>query len=308
MTERVALIVNPVATRVHPRLQARVVATLEPLGLQDVLTTTPGTRAETLATAAVDRGATLVAVLGGDGTVNEVATTLAGTSAVLLPFAGGSTNVFARAMGWPHPAAAALPLVGSALIRGSVRDVSLGLIRTPTLERVFLVNMGMGVDANTVARIENRPRLKHVLRQVGFGLVAVAEAVRAVGRPPCLVLRADDDPPVTVASAVVATGAPYAYFGPRPLDLTPGAGFDGRLRWLGIATGGPRQLGVVLQGGLRGGAHIGRDGILDGWAQRVALEATHPVAVQADGEPLGSHAEVTVTPGPTLRVLVPPAN
>lgn len=306
VSERVVLVVNPHATRVRPAVRRRVTRALAEAGLVDEVETTIDHRAGELATEAARAGATIVAVLGGDGSVNEAAGALAGGPTALLPLAGGSTNVFTRAVGWAHPVDAALASVVETLRAPTVRTVRLGRLQAEGVDRVFCVNAGVGVDANTVARVEQSTWLKQRLRQAGFGLIAIAEAARAARRPACLAFTVDDSTPTMLATVVVATGSPYAYVGRRPLVLTPGAQFDGRLRWLGLPRTGPRQLASVVTGGLRAGRHLGHDGVLDGWAERaIEIEADHPVAVQADGEPLGAHRSIRITPGPELRVLVP---
>lgn len=308
MSERVILIVNPAATRVRAALRTQVVAALTPHGLEDVLETSPTVRAGRLAQQAVADGATIVVALGGDGTVNDIAGALADGPVALLPMAGGSTNVFTRAMGWPHPAAAAVGLLGTALSKPAIRTVRLGSVHTDSLTRTFCVNAGVGIDANTVQRVESHPWLKQTLRQMSFGLVSVAEAMRSTRRAPCITLRADDDDEIELSAVVVAAGSPYAFFGARPLQLTPGAAFDGRLRWMGTEETGPRNLSTVIRGGFQAGSHIGRDGIHDGWALReITLTADHPIALQADGEPLGMFATMSFTPGPRLRVVTAPA-
>lgn len=308
MSGPVVLIVNPAATRARGPLRAQVVKALTAHGLAAEYETTRERRAGDLARQAVADGAGIVVALGGDGTVNDIAGALADGPVALLPLAGGSTNVFARAMGWPHPATDAVPLLASALDAPVIRTVRLGSVETGTLTRTFCVNAGVGIDANTVQRVESHPLLKQTLRQMSFGLVSVAESVRSTRRDPCITLRADDDDEIELSAVVVAAGSPYAFFGARPLQLTPGAAFDGRLRWMGIEETGPRRLTTVIRGGLQAGSHIGREGISDGWALReVVLSVDHPIALQADGEPLGRFADIRFLPGPRLRVVTVPA-
>ena len=57
---------------------------------------------------AARRGVDVVIGFGGDGTLNEVATGIAGTDTALGVLPGGSTNVFARTLGLPNDPVAAV--------------------------------------------------------------------------------------------------------------------------------------------------------------------------------------------------------
>ena len=307
MAERVALIVNPAATRVRPALIQRVIDVLGPLAPADVASTGHAGHGGALATAAAGRGATLVVVLGGDGIVNEVASALAGSDVGVAPLAAGSTNVFSRALGWPHPAVAALPLLAAAIRSPAWRDVRIGRVIAGATDQVFCVNVGVGIDADAVQIVEARPWLKRRLRHAGFGVATVAAAVRGARNPSSLVATVDGGDPMALTSLIAACAAPYAYFGPRPLDLVPGADFGDRLRWLGLRSSSLRPVAGVIGGALRGGRHLGQRMVIDGWAAtEIRVESDHPTAVQADGEPLGWHTRIRITPGPHLRVLRPP--
>jgi diacylglycerol kinase family enzyme len=305
MAERIALVVNPRATRVRPAL---IEMAIDALGPAEVTSTEYAGHGGALAIAAVERGATVIAVLGGDGTVNEVAAALAGTDVALVPLAGGSTNVFARALGWPHPASAAIPLLRRALESPTWRDVRIGRVEAATIDQVFCVNVGVGLDADAVQLVEARPWLKRRFRHLGFGAATVAAAVKAARHPAELLATVDHAPPVALTSLIAACGAPYAFLGPRPLDLVPGADFGDRLRWMGLQSARLGPVAGAVGGALRGGRHIGRATIVDGWAaEEINVQSARPAAVQADGEPLGWHTRVRITPGPHLRVLSPPA-
>src|SRR4249919_1107529 len=114
MTEElgpVVAIVNPVATRTRRDLRAQLSRVLAERGLVGVKVTRARGEAAALAAEAAAEGAAVVVAVGGDGTVNEVSSALAGGPTVLAPVSAGSTNVFARSLGWPaspHEAVTAL--------------------------------------------------------------------------------------------------------------------------------------------------------------------------------------------------------
>ena len=58
-----------------------------------------------LARAAADDDFDVVAVLAGDGTLNEAAAGLLYTRTALAPLPGGSTNVYSQTLGYPRQAA-----------------------------------------------------------------------------------------------------------------------------------------------------------------------------------------------------------
>jgi diacylglycerol kinase family enzyme len=303
----VALVINPVATKAGAAHRTEVTRVLAPLGLEWSLTTAGPGDAGRLARQAADEGAAVVVTLGGDGTAAEAAGALADGSVVLAPMPGGNANVFARALGWPARPARALPVLAEALRRGAVREAVLGRVAVDGGEpRVFAINAGVGIDAATVEWIEARPRTKRRLRHAGFALGAVAATLRA-GREPHLWTSADGAPSFEAAAVLVACGSPYTYLGPRPLDLVPGATFEGPLAWVALARVRPTEVGGLLARAL-----TGRELPLDGPALRggrisvdLVVRCERPAPVQADGEVLGRHHELRASRGPTLRVLDP---
>ena len=306
----VALVVNPVATRAGTGARAEVTRALAPLGLEwSMVTTGPGD-ASHLAREAVEQGAVVVVTLGGDGVAGEVAGALAGGPVAMAPLPGGNANVFSRALGWPPSTRRALPVLVGALAAGRRRDASLGLLRMEPAgaERVFAVNAGIGLDAATVEWIEARPRTKRRLRQAGFVLGAAIAAARS-GRAAHLRAAADGAQSVNARAVLAACGTPYTYLGARPLDLVPGAAFDGRLAWVALTRVRPDELSRLLWRAVRGAdLPIGSDALAGGSVERcLVVESDAPAPVQADGEPLGRHRLVRVSPGPVLRAIEPRA-
>jgi diacylglycerol kinase family enzyme len=305
----IALIVNPAATRSGRGVRAEVTRALAPLGLEwSMVTAGPGDAAR-MAREAVGQGAATVVALGGDGIAGEVAGALAGGPVAMAPLPGGNANVFARALGWANSPRRALPVLAQALEQGRVRDAALGLLRLDGqggVERVFAVNAGLGLDAATVEWIEARPRTKRRLRQAGFVLGAAIAAGRS-SRAPHLRARADGAGPVLARAVLAACGTPYTYLGRRPLDLVPGAAFDGRLAWVGLTRLRPAEVARLGLRAVRGAElPIGSEALAGGPIEReLVVVSDVPAPVQADGEPLGRHCEARVTPGPVLRAIEP---
>lgn len=303
----IVLIVNPAATRASGAARTAAVRALGPHGLQSVhLTRGPGD-AGGLAAQALADGAGVVVAMGGDGTASEVAAALAGGPALLAALPMGSTNVFARATGWPRDPRAALRELSSALGNPRQRELTLGRLEAGPHRRTFLVNVGFGLDADTVHLVESRPAMKRRLRHGWFSLATVTSGLRLGIGPPRIVVRADGEPASELVNLMAACGSPYAYLGSRALDLLPGAVFDGRLAWLGLRRARPHEIAAIVAGALRGARHVGHPALAMGWAERgIEAVADRPVALQADGEPLGWHERLVIAPGPSVRVLAPP--
>lgn len=303
----VALVMNPAATRSGHAVRGEITRALAPHGLGWALTTRERGEAGALASQAVAEGAGVVVALGGDGTAAEVAGALAGGSVPMAPLPGGNANVFARALGWPAHPLPAVHALATALDAGRVREAGLGVVEAGGTRHVFTINAGVGIDAATVEWIEARPRTKRRLRQAGFAIGVAVAAARA-GRAPRLLLDGEGIDPVEAVAVLTACGTPYTYLGRRPLDLVPGAAFDGSLAWVALTRLRPHELVPIAVRALRG-----RDLPLGGPALRggdavagLTVRADGAVPVQADGEPLGRYEHVAIGPGPRLLVVDPP--
>jgi diacylglycerol kinase family enzyme len=153
---RCLLLVNSSATSVTPRGRVLIHKALAEAHEVTVAETNRRGHAVRLALAAARSGTDVVVVLGGDGTLNEAANGVVGTDAALAALPGGSTNVFARAIGLPNDPLAAVRVVIDSLARGEIRPFGVGSANG----RHFLFHAGIGFDAAVVSRVERRAELK----------------------------------------------------------------------------------------------------------------------------------------------------
>lgn len=147
---RAALVFNPVAGKIrsNPGLIDRLAARLrESTGPLEILPTTGPNTAGAIARQAIEGGARLVCVAGGDGTVNEAAAGVAGTDVPLAVLPAGTANVLCTESGLGGNAmrvAEAFP----ALVE---RELAVGTLTAEGREpRIFLCMAGVGLDARIV--------------------------------------------------------------------------------------------------------------------------------------------------------------
>lgn len=301
----IAMLVNPVSTAAQPGITEYATRALEPLGLRVVLTTRQRGHAAELATLAMEaHDALTVVTLGGDGTAAEAAGALVGTGAALAPMPTGSTNVFARSIGWPMDCRTAIDQLAGALGEGQrAEPVTIGVIDVDGRERVFIVNAGVGIDAEAAATVEHHPDMKRRIGQLWFAGAATFAAARSRWKP-LIDVSIDGGTPFQLASLGVACTRPYAYFRGRAFDLIPDAGHEGALGWMGVARAGVAGPVVAATGALTGGWHLDSPRLAHGMAREsIVLSSDEGVAVHADGEPLGRHHHITFRPAAGLLVL-----
>ena len=154
---RALLIVNPHATSTNERRRDLLAHALAgEMSLRVAHTKSRG-HAANLAAAAADSGVDVVVVHGGDGTVNEVVNGLMyrgirPDTPLLGIVPGGSTNVFARALGIDSDPTLATEQILEALAAHRTTTVSLGRAG----DRYFTFNAGLGLDAEAVHAVEDR--------------------------------------------------------------------------------------------------------------------------------------------------------
>ncbi len=274
--------------------------------------------AGTLARQAASDGFQLVLTLGGDGTVNEAVNGLLrgrppGSDPAFAPVPGGNANVFTRALGLPADPVDATGRILDALRAGRDRRVGLGCASpddtsTGKPDRYFTFNAGLGLDAEVVRAIEG---LRAHGRTLTPGLYLRTALRQFYGvtdrRQPALTLeRAAKSPIRDLFLGIISNTSPWTYLGRRPVNPSPGAGFDTgldifamrRMRTIGTLKA-LRQMFAQ-----RSEPPQGRDVISLHDQPAFTLRCDRPVALQVDGEYVGEHESVTFRAVPhALRVI-----
>jgi len=293
---RALLVVNPMATAASARVRDVLAQALASQTTLEVRETKARGHATELARTAVAERADLVVALGGDGTVNEVVNgLLADGPAPGLPalgvVPGGSTNVFARALGLPEQAVEAVGDLLEALRAGRRRRI--GLARAD--ERWFTFCAGLGLDAEVVRRVEHRRAAGRRTTPALFVREAVHEFFTGStdrSHPP-LRLSGPGLEPQRLGLALVCNTSPWTYLGSRPVRPCPDASFDSGLDVFGLRSLGTvstlRHLRQILSPRpLPSGRHlVALHDLSD-----VTITAGRPMPFQVDGDDLGDRTSV----------------
>ena len=216
------MIVNPYATTVSDRLRHLVVYALQGRFEVDAVDTEARGHAIELCREAAHEGYDVVVAFGGDGTVNEAANGLLGSSTPLCCLPGGSANVFAKMLGIPGEVVDATEHLLALADDWRPRKVDLGVVNG----RCFTFASGLGLDASVVERVDANPRLKARLGPYFFAWVALTTFTRRY-----LFAAAADGGgrgrrELEGVTAIVQNGSPFTYFHDRPIDIAEGAALD----------------------------------------------------------------------------------
>lgn len=263
--------------------------------------------ASKLAREAALAGFDVVAVLAGDGTLNEAADGLRGSATALAPLPGGTTNVLARTIGVSRDVVDATAQLLASLEERRFRRIGLGVAN----ERAFLFNAGIGFDAAVVDRVERRSRYKRVAPHPLYLGSTFSTWFRhydhSTGRFTVAVAGAEPIEGATLA--IVSNSSPYSFFGPRRIVVSPEAGLDVPLS---VATFRIRHALPLLAVGLSAlgsGRRLRHSRAVT--RHREVREATisseRPFPWQVDGEYLGECERLALRYEPAaLSLVVPP--
>lgn len=299
---RALLVVNPNATATTARTRDVLASALGSDLRVDVERTKSRGHGIELGSQAVEDGYELVVALGGDGTVNEVVNGLMahGPRADLPAFAavpGGSTNVFARALGYSADPVEATSELLDHLREGRTRRISLGLSESEAGDRWFTFNAGLGLDAEVVRRVDNKRKPGKRATKALYVRSAVNRYYLGSGRRrPVMTLSGPEVPePTELFVALVCNADPWTYFGDRPVRPCPEARFESGLDLFGMTRLRTFQtLRHVAQLFAREADPHGKRVVRLHDVSEVVLTGHEPLPFQVDGEPLDDRTQVTL--------------
>jgi len=303
---RVLLLVNATASSVTARKRVALRRALSTHHDVEVAETSRRGHATRLAHAAANDGFDVVAVLAGDGTLNEAADGLAGSVTALAPLPGGSTNVYAKTLGVPHDLAVATRELLDSLERRSFRRVGLGVVNS----RRFLFHCGIGFDAAVIRRVERYGELKRYASHPIYVVAAFETWFRHYDhKKPRFDIRVGDDDLIEGCYfAIVSKTSPYTFLGPRPLHVAPEANLDSPLS----VTAFRRFDQLTLVGGamsaMRSGKFLHRR---RGIEHRRDVDVCTvlgdpPFPYQVDGDDLGDTSALRIAYEPDALTIVAP--
>jgi diacylglycerol kinase family enzyme len=292
-SKRMLIIVNPYATTVSDRLKNLVVYALRGSYHVDAIDTEARDHATELCREAAREGYDLVVAFGGDGTVNEAANGLAGTSTPLSCLPGGRTNVYCRMLGIPADVVDATEHLLQLADDWRPRALDLGKVN----ERHFLFSAGVGLDASVVERVDAHPRLKARLGEWYYTWTGIQTFSRHyLIRPPQLEVALGHENRVRGVSAIIQNGAPYTYFGNRPVHMGEGAELDsGDLAGVVLRRARPVDVPTIIWRALSKKPRLGRHRQVHPFTGVESLVVRsmdeRPLPLQVDGDYIGAAPE-----------------
>ncbi len=204
---KIRYIVNPRSGRAA---RARAAVEHFAAGRGEIVAATTGPRhATVLAQAAITEGCDAVVAVGGDGTMNEIATALVGTGTALGLVPCGSGNGLARHLGCYGSVAHSLAVIAA----GHTRRIDTGL----AAGNPFFCAAGLGFEAEVADRF-NRLTSRGFLRYLSTSLRAFREFQPLA----CTVTHADGTTSLAAFTVAVANTDQYG----NNARIAPGARCD----------------------------------------------------------------------------------
>jgi YegS/Rv2252/BmrU family lipid kinase len=257
----------------------------------EILTTCNRNHAGLLAQGLLRRPPDLLAICGGDGTINEVASHVPDPPFPIAILPAGTANVLARELGLPLNPIKALEIG----LKRAIRRVDLGELG-PGARRRFLFVAGIGFDAYVASNV--MPGLKAKLGMAAYA-VAIIRCLQSYTFPQFQVVVDNCTFPAT--SCLASNARSYG----GGLLFSPHANMEDGLLDVLIVQGSSRLgLARFLLQAWRGIPET-RDWIHRLRARSLRIEGSAQAPVQADGEPVeGLPLDISVIPS-TFPLVIP---
>jgi len=294
---RVAVVANPTSGRGKGgKLIPKVEELLSSLGIEhSMLISRDGSDPERLAREAAADGATVVAALGGDGHVGNVANGIIGTDAALAVIPAGTGNDFARHIGLNRKD----PLGSARLLADpSTRRIDVVRVRTSAGERYFVNVAGTGFDSQVNQHANGVTFLKGTPKYIYSTFVTLSRF-----KPGRFRIRVDGVER-EFPGMLVAVGNGESYGG--GMRVTPDAKSDDGVLDLCVLGAVPKRTFVKTFPKVFSGKHVTHPSVDMLRGKEIEISADRPFEVYGDGELMGPlPASFTVVPA-ALSVVVPP--
>jgi len=301
---RILLVVNSFATSVTPRNTVQVHQYLARHHDVQVVETSERGHATRFAVDAAARGLDAVIAFGGDGTLNEVATGLAGSAVALGVLPGGSTNVFARSLGLANDPLVAVTQLSAGLAGGLVAPIGLGEANG----RFFTFHAGIGYDAEVVRQVERTFSFKRLVGQPLFVYSALKSWFVDYDRKfPHFTVEIDSRKIPNGFFAVVLNTNPYTYVGKRAVELSRAASLEKPLVAVVFRRLSTPLMVSTIVSALRKGGVAARRGVevIENVSQ-VTFDFPAPFGYQLDGDYIDETTTLTIRHRPeSLRLIKP---
>ena len=293
---RLVVVANPSAGGGKAgRLIGRVDAHLHALGLDhEIRVSESAAELERLARTAAEDGAEIVAVLGGDGSVNGAVNGLLGTKAALAVLPAGTGDDFAKGIG-----SGKLDAATKRLVDPTIREIDVVRVVAGATERHFVNVAGAGFDSDVN---ETANAMTTRLGGTGTYVVAVLRTLRTFTAANYEITVDAETMTLSAMLAVVGNGASYG----GGMKVLPAASVTDGLLDVCIVEELSRVAFLRAFPRVFRGTHVSHPKVRMLRGRTVKLEADRRILVYADGERIGPLPAIfEVEPG-ALRAVVDP--
>ena len=290
----VQTIINPAAGRDQPILKTLNAAfTTAGVDWDVAITKKPGDGTR-LAKKAVEAGADVVLVHGGDGTVMEVASGLVGSQVPLAIVPGGTANVMSHELGIPVDLVEACTLAVNP--DATIRKIDMGKIK----DVYFMLRAGMGFEAAMVRGADRE--LKDRVGLLAYALSGLQELTDPQIARYHLVLDGQNVETEGLACIVANSGN----IGAAGMSLAPNIDISDGLLDVMVVTKADLPSLIALAATVVGGAENDAPALQHWQVKQVTISSDPPQQVQVDGEMLAqTPIDVQIVPE-AVKVIVPP--